>query len=192
LIALVLSLYAVMALFTVVSSGLATLFGAQIKAVHFGWPRVFNLGVWRIGLIPITSSLELPGRADLDDADAAWFRLSLGRRLAIALLPWPAYALPALLLLGPDHATSSIAHAWRQLFVTLDTTPLFRQLFVFIRNAPAPAIFGVVFAKCFVANSPIFVQNLLHELRVKRAWWLTLLMLWVGGRLAWGLIRAAF
>jgi membrane-associated protease RseP (regulator of RpoE activity) len=190
--------------------------GGRAKAVHLGAPRVFRFKLAGsdidLGLLPIVASVTLlgRGRADTYAGPGSFRRLGLARRLTILLGPWVLTLLVAVVCLGPARAFASFANAFHQVLFVLDTTPLVRGFLRVLRAEPWPSVVGVLCAKLTAMNllplAALAGGAALHEIAVTlkppakpedegpRAPWLIVSMLFVflfiGGRFAYGLVRA--
>jgi hypothetical protein len=188
-----LTCYLQMALFAATGFGLAQLLGAEVRAVQIGAPRLFRLKlgttVLSVGALPITSYIEPSGRAD---SDGDWWRLPAARRFVITLGPFAAYAVVAVVFLGPARAATSIAHGFYQVFAQWDTAPLVRG---FLALTPLSVVVGVLFSKIFVANATTVAGGLAHELRAGARLFAIVYFLsglWISGRFAVGAWHALF
>jgi hypothetical protein len=174
--------YAVLVAATIVfvatSWALAHLVGARVTAIGLGAPGVAlrrREPAIRVGPIP-GGSVELHGRADeQDDGDPrSWKRLGLSRRLLILLGPWVATLAIAALCVGPARTLRSFVRGLGQLLLTLDLTPLVRQLLDAVAIAPIATTVGIVLAKLSAANTPMLVGSALQELTGMSRWTRTL------------------
>ena len=198
------ALVAAMIVFAATSWALARLVGARVTSIALGAPSVTirrREPAIRLGLIP-NGAVELYGRApDTDDSDPrSWKRLGLGRRLLVLAGPWLITLGVAAACLGPARALRSFGRGVEQLLLVVDLAPLVRAFVDWIAAAPLAAVAGVVFAKLTAANTVFVLGGVLQELASPR-WpgWLRayqlasflFVFLWIGGRLAWALIRVA-
>jgi hypothetical protein len=188
---------------------------ARVRAVALGMPTVLSFTVATvkvaIGVLPLLAWVEFPGRApgDPEEGLGTWRRLSLGARLALIVAPWIATLVLATLLLGPARAAGSFAHVVPQLLVVVDLTPLVRGFLHVLATERLAIVVGIVCAKATAFNllplASLAGGAVLRELAgavrgasdrdaMPGVAWpvvsLLVLLVWVVGRLAWGLVDA--
>jgi hypothetical protein len=210
-LALLCAMLAVHAVFLATTCVLARLLGARIREVSMGAPKLVRFTVRGVkvvlGPVPLTASIEFPGRApeDAEQGPGTWRELGLGTRLLLVLAPSIVTFALAILCLGQARALASIAHALPQLLIVIDTTPLTRDFLHLLATAPIAVVIGVVMAKAVALNllplGGLAGGGAISELTggvnsdgpKKVAWMIASILftlLWIGGRFAWGLVHA--
>jgi hypothetical protein len=214
-ISLYLAMVVHLVLFVLPAWALLAAAGGRARRVSIGLVRVAGFPVAgvkvELGLLPITSFVDVVGMAptDHDDEPGSWRTLSLLRRIAVLVAPWLLILVVAVLCLGPGRALTSAARAPSQLLLVLDTTPLIRGFFRVLAAEPFTVALGVLCAKSAPFNLLPFgslaggrvVQEIAGALRPAKAegdakpsafWFVTqaILTLYVAGRLLWGAFHA--
>lgn len=203
-------------LFVLSTWAIAAALGGRATAANLGAPRVTRFKLAgneiAIGLLPVLASVTLLGRgpADTYDGPGSFRRLGLAKRLTILLGPWVLTLLIAVLCLGPARAFASFANAFPQVLFVLDPTPLVRGFLRVLSAEPWSTAIGVLCAKLTAINllplaglaGGAAIEEIAATFRppvkpgdeAPRALWPVLSMLFValfiGGRFAYGLIRA--
>jgi membrane-associated protease RseP (regulator of RpoE activity) len=190
--------------------------GARVSGLAVGMPIVLRREIRGLkvglGLLPLTSYVRFSGMApgDADRSPGSWRTLRLGARLLLIAGPWAVTLAIAVVCLGGERAVLSLAHAVPQLLVVVDLTPIVRGFIRLLVAEPFPVALGVLMAKATAFNLlPLEVlaggrilslvlgaprgAGTAGEEKASPVWFIisgVLLILWVTGRLVWGLLHA--
>jgi len=189
----------------------AAIAGARVEVVRLGFSKLAQVKIRgvevHVGPIP-GGSVELAGFAGAEyDAPDSWWRLGRIARVLVMVVPWLVIALIAIACLGIERAQRSFIHAFGQLLVELDTTPLVHGFLDVARQESSAVVVGVVSAKFLAINLlPLpgsVLRNIVRELRIPpgvpppkpqpQVLALivgVLLFLHIAGRLLWGFVNA--
>ena len=170
--------------------------GGEVTEVALGWPAV-KLGRVRVGPLP-SGSIDLAGRGP--DSDGRWYRIPLGKRLLVIVVPWLVWVAIALACLGPEHAVRSGVHGIGQLLFAFDLAPLVRRFVALAAVAPWSTILGITAAKAAAWNVlPVggmtgggVVQELTAASKPAMRWLmisLVIVMGWTLVRIAWLIVQ---
>jgi hypothetical protein len=173
----------------------STRVGGEVTEVSLGWPAV-KLGRVRFGPVP-SGSIDIAGRAD---SDGRWYRIPLGKRLLVVVVPWLVWVAIALACLGPERAVRSGVHGIGQLLFTFDLAPLVRRFVALAAVAPWSTIVGIIAAKAAAWNVlPVggvtggaVVQELATANKPAMRWLmisLVVVMVWTLVRIAWLIVQ---
>jgi hypothetical protein len=194
-------IYAVTMLTTVawlvVSVPLTIALGVPVRGVQLGAPRLFTL---RMRGIPVSFG-PFPA-STIDTSGEELPKLPPAKSVVLRLLPWLVLLGFAAPLLGPGRALRSFLHAFHQLFLELDLTPLVRAFFAIAEHAPVGVTFGIVLAKLAALNVlPLVtlggggtIADVLESRgrKIPATWFLLSLvaLLYIAVRLIWAVAKA--
>lgn len=185
------------ALFVVVAYSVAIAAGAVVQDVAIGGPPLVRLRVRKVvvGFGPLPSGW-------VNTSGASRGEMSLGRRLAIRLVPWVILLLVAVACLGPGNALRSFGVGFQQIVLVVDPRPLVAAFFELANVAPVHVTFGLLLTKLVAVNllpfSPLAGGAVLDECarRERPRWWLALslvfVFVWIVGRFAWAVLAVVF
>jgi hypothetical protein len=147
---------ALQVVFVGLTMGLVAAVGGRATELAIGSPALvkLRLGDRRLTLGPIpTGAVTIVGRDGTPSDDPrAWPRIALGRRLIVVVGPWLCLLALAIGCLGASRALASFAHAWAQLWLVFDLTPLVRRFVALMLSAPGGVVLGVLCAKTVAIN----------------------------------------